>query len=299
MTWGAVSGATGYNVYRNGALLASTTATTFTDSSAPGTTVTNFAAPATIYAYAVTAVSSAGESAKAPATMWAYHNGVYNWGGDFSVTTQNYANTTNLEAGSPANISVTANAGVTQPYTQPYSGGTACPLWACELGAFKFMVFDIMPDPRQTAMYMEVISRLPQGDVFVNARPTISNGKYCAWTPGAWMHCKVPFSDLGVGVGTIVASISGTTMTVTSASGLFAQPTDWVTGPGISTPLAVNAAANASNGAGTYTLSGSATVAPGTTLNIQRTEMYKFALVDQSNVANLVYYLDNVGFTAN
>lgn len=113
------------------------------------------------------------------------------------------------------------------------------------------------------------------------------------------MHCKVPFSDLGVGTGTVVAGISGTTLTATAVSGLFLQPTDWVTGPGIAVPLGVNSVGQTSEGPGTAVLNGSATVAAGATLNTQRTEMYKFALVDQSNVANIVYYLDNIGFTAN
>lgn len=298
LSWGAATNATSYNVYRNGALLSNTTALGFTDANAPATTVPSFASPATIYSYAVTAVSSAGESAQVTPAFWVYHNGVFNWGGDFSVTTQNYTNKTNLLPGSPANISVTANAGVTQPYTQPFSGGTDCPLYACDIGGFSFMQFDIMPDPRQTSMFLNIISRLPQGDVFNHAAVVISAGKYCGtWTPGVWMHCKVPFNVLGVGTGTVVAGISGTTMTVTSANGLFAQATDWVSGPGIAAPLAVNSAVNSSNGAGTYTLNGSATVPAGTTLNTQRTEMYKFALVDQSNVANLVYFLDNIAFT--
>ncbi|WP_030455718.1 chitinase [Herbidospora cretacea] len=53
LSWPAVSGATGYRVYRGGSLISSPTGTTYTDRPAAGT-----------YAYQVSAVNAAGESAK-------------------------------------------------------------------------------------------------------------------------------------------------------------------------------------------------------------------------------------------
>ncbi len=55
LSWTASSGATGYNVYRNGAKVGSATSTSFTDSGL---------ASSTSFTYAVTATNSAGESAK-------------------------------------------------------------------------------------------------------------------------------------------------------------------------------------------------------------------------------------------
>ncbi len=58
LTWGAVTGATGYAVYRDGTKVATTTT--------PTTTVTGLAA-ATAYSFQVTATNSAGESARSTA----------------------------------------------------------------------------------------------------------------------------------------------------------------------------------------------------------------------------------------
>ncbi len=58
LAWTAVSGATSYNVYRNGTKVGSATATSFTDSGL---------AASTAFSYAVTAVNASGESAKSAA----------------------------------------------------------------------------------------------------------------------------------------------------------------------------------------------------------------------------------------
>jgi chitinase/chitodextrinase len=55
LSWSAATGATGYNVYRNGTKVGSATGTTFTDSGL---------AASTTFTYQVTATNSAGESAK-------------------------------------------------------------------------------------------------------------------------------------------------------------------------------------------------------------------------------------------
>jgi hypothetical protein len=48
---------------------------------------------------------------------------------------------------------------------------------------------------------------------------------------------------------------------------------------------------------GTYILNKSATVPAGTTINMQRTNMYKFSVIDETGLQNNVYYMDNIGFT--
>lgn len=61
LAWSAVNGATGYNVYRDDVLLASTTETTFIDLTA---------AENTEYTYSVSAVNSTGESSKTTITVY-------------------------------------------------------------------------------------------------------------------------------------------------------------------------------------------------------------------------------------
>lgn len=61
LAWSAVDGASGYNVYRDGTLLTSTTETTYIDLTA---------AENTEYVYAVSAVGTGGESAKTTLTVY-------------------------------------------------------------------------------------------------------------------------------------------------------------------------------------------------------------------------------------
>jgi hypothetical protein len=77
------------------------------------------------------------------------------------------------------------------------------------------------------------------------------------------------------------------------------QTTAWLTGSGIPADTTINAFGSGSGGTGTYTLNNSASVPAGTTINMQRTNMYKFSLIDESGAGANVYYVDNVGFTVN
>jgi chitinase len=87
LTWGAVTGATGYAVYRDGTKVATTTT--------PSATVTGLAA-ATAYTFRVTATNSAGESARSTAVTATTTGG----------TTQPPATPTGLTAGTPTASSV-------------------------------------------------------------------------------------------------------------------------------------------------------------------------------------------------
>jgi hypothetical protein len=297
-TWTPVSGASKYNIYRNGTLIGSSTTTTYTDNSATNATVSSFAAPATIYKYAITSVDGSGNEGpqNGNLTYWAYHLGKFLWAGDYSSTTQNYADTTGKPVSNTADISV-SYAG-TYGYFQPFSGAPSSPEWAAEIGSFNTMLIDIKPAIGQKALKLNIISRLPQGDVYNNAQVDLSSGNFGAWTPGSWCHFQVPFAALGIGTGTLIGSANGTTLNVTSYQGVYVQATDWISAPGITAaPVAINAAASATNGAGSYTLSAAVNAPANTTFNTQRTNMYKFSLVDSSGIAGLTYYVDNVGFT--
>jgi hypothetical protein len=171
-----------------------------------------------------------------------------------------------------------------------------------EIGWAKYMTLDIKVNEASILNYLKlnIISRLPQGDVFNNASVMISGStSYGALELGKWVTIKVPLSVLGIGKGTCVGGISGDVLTVASVEGLFAQASNWISGGGLPAPIAINSAGNSSNGAGSYVLGGTANIPAGTTFNAQRTNYYKFSLVDQNNSSGIAYFLDNVGFTTN
>jgi hypothetical protein len=184
-------------------------------------------------------------------------------------------------------------------YYQPYSGGAASPEWAADIGAFKYMILDLKPTVANQTWRLNIVSRLPQGDVYNNA-PVELPGRYGpAPVVGQWATYKVPLNpDLAIGTGSCVGSISGTTLTVTEVnSGMSVQPTAWLSGPGIPGGTAINAFGTGSGGVGTYILNKSANVPAGTAINMQRTNMYKFGLLDETHASTNVYYADNIGFT--
>jgi len=289
-----------YNIYRNGIAHATTTATTYTDTSASNATVASFGGPATIYAYSISAVDTSGNEGPlaSDVTFWVYHNGTYFWAGDYSDVKLNYKDTAGAPESGAYDIAVTSFAG---GYAQPYSGGSASPEWAAEIGAFKYMILDLKPGVANQKWRLNIISRLPQGDVYNNAPVELPGNYGPAPVVGQWATYKVPLNpDLAIGTGHFVGSISGTTLTVSAVNtAMSVQTTAWLFGPGISSDTTINSFGSGHGGTGTYILNKSATVPAGTTINMQRTNMYKFSLIDDSNAGSDVYYMDNVGFTAN
>jgi hypothetical protein len=163
------------------------------------------------------------------------------------------------------------------------------------------MILDLKPTVANQKWRLNIISRLPQGDVYNNAPVELPGNYGPAPVVGQWATYKVPLDpDLAIGTGTFVGGISGTTLTVTGVNaGMSVQTTAWLTGSGIPADTTINAFGSGSGGTGTYTLNNSASVPAGTTINMQRTNMYKFSLIDESGAGTNLYYVDNVGFTTN
>ncbi|MGA2033836.1 MAG: hypothetical protein ABSG68_16410 [Thermoguttaceae bacterium] len=301
LSWAAADGAASYKIYRNGSVIASgVKGTTFTDGAATNAINPAWTTAATPYTYTVSAVGSSGtESAQAPLTCWMYHNGVNNIPGDFSSTVQNYKDTMGVPQSGTTDISITSKS--KWGYTQPFSGAPICRDWTLDINAFKYMTLDLKPTLARQSWNLSINSRVPPGDVY-NKAQVILPGKYGpAPVVGKWATYKVPLADLAIGTGSFVGSISGTTLTVTRLiSGVTVQPTMFISGPGIAAGTYVAAFGSGSGGAGTYTVNNSQTVRS-ETIHGQRTNMYKFWLRDNQDpgVANNLYYLDNVGFTAN
>jgi len=298
LSWDSVSGAVEYNVLRavgNGPfqVIGNTKTTTYADTNAPNTTVPNQSGPATIYSYQVAAVGANGQQGAIQANMtaWVYNAGKFYWPGDYSNCKANYQDLSGF-------LSVTGEGA--WAWYQPYSGAPFCPQWSMEGGWAKYFTFDIkVIDPAILNYFrLNIISRLPQGDVYNNASVMLTGeSTYPPLKLNEFVTIKVPLPALGIGTGTCVGGISGSTLTVTSNNGVFDQATDWISGGGLPVPLCVNSAANASNGPGAYALNGSANIPANTTFDTQRTNIYKVAFLDESTSSSLRYYLNNVALT--
>jgi hypothetical protein len=303
-----------YKIYRNGAAYATATSTTYTDTNAtnansplqPGTPQPTLTIANTIYAYAVSAVDTSGNEGpqQANATFWVYHNGIFEWLGDFSYPSGsiniNYADITGAPESGPFDIDVSftmAHSGF-----QPYAGKTTT-AWDMEGGSFGYISMDLKPTMAGQDWEIFIISRLPPGDVFPSSNVLLSSYGP-APVVGKWATYKIPLSALTIGSTHFSGSISGTTLTVSSvSSGVGLDAGGYLTGPGVPAGTYVTAFSQSGGGAGTYTVAGpgisASTSVPSTGMVEQRTGIYKFGLVDRNNVSNNHFYVDNIKFTVN
>jgi hypothetical protein len=316
LSWGAASPGANpvshYKIYRNGAAYATSTTTSYTDAGAanatspvPGNAGPSLATANTVYAYAVSAVDTAGNEGpqQANATFWVYNNGVFNWQGDFSYPAGsiniNYADTSGAPESGPADIGVSYTAAGSG--FQPYAGKMTT-VWDMEGGSFGYISLDLKPTISSDSWRIFIISRLPPGDVYPWSAVQLSSYGP-APVAGNWATYKIPLSALTMGYTHFSGSISGTTLTVTGvSSGVGVDAGGYVTGPGVPAGTYITAFNNARGGAGQYTVAGpginGSTSVANTAMVEQRTGIYKFNLVDESSAAPNHYYMDNVKFTA-
>jgi len=297
-----------YQIYRNGAVCGTSKSTKFTDrhatnanSPAPGGYPTLVTAN-TIYSYTVSAVDTAGNEGpqQTMATFWVYHNGVYNWQGDFSYP----AGTINIDYADKSGAPESGRTDIAVSYTagggfQPYAGNTTTS-WDMEGGAFNYISLDLKPTMASDSWRMIMISRLPPGDVYPWS--TVQLGAYGPVPmAGKWATYKIPLSALTIGYTHFTGSISGTTLTVTEvSSGVGVDAGGYVTGAGVPAGTYITGF-GAHGGAGTYTIAGPGITAsasvPSTDMVEQRTGIYKFNLIDESSASTNHYYVNNIKFT--
>jgi hypothetical protein len=272
------------------------------DPAATNATVASFSAPATDYAYAVTAIDAQGnESAKAYPNVYYYQSGVANQGShDYSYggMVENWQDTTGDPLSGTYDVMLQYGGGF-----QPYSGPPLSPVYDLEIGSFNYFTIDmkVTNASLNTHWWLLSISRLPPGDVYPWMQAQISN--YCTPVAGQWVTCKIPLSASSMGNTNFTGSITGTTLTVTSVqSGVGVDAGGFVTGPGVPAGTYITNFGQTGS-VGTFTVGGpgisSSTLIPSTSLAEQRTSIYKFNLHQDGGGASTTIYVDNFGWTTN
>jgi hypothetical protein len=341
ISWSAASAGTyvidHYRIYRNGVAYDVTPdAATFAYVDAAATNSndvlpndfsgTHFNAPRTIYDYNVAAVDNQGNVGPQAAqfSYFEYKSGVDQWGHTAfnpSTSTINYASTAVAHAGSTSVMQVTATNTTQGEYIQPSSGAPGVPLWSFESGAFAngYMQMDVYPTAAGQQFQIGIISRVTPGDFYNNAGVII--GANAAYGPSpmvqnAWNHYTIPMAGgasgaagLMMGTFAVTGYIAGALLTVTSMNGTTntIQPTDWISGNGMTPDYVLGpgpsdnagSGANGAGGTGTYDMSISQTIGSSgspVTFNVQRTNVYKWAMSYPGGTGT-IWYLDNIAFT--
>ena len=294
-----------YKIYRNGVAYATTTGLTYTDTAATASNDPTYATVATVYSYNVSAVDTAGNEGPLAANVgvYAYRNGQSNWSNNdlsYGTLVENYSSTDGNPQNGTYDISVDFISGGFQPAVAP----AQAPMWDLEIGAFNYAVIDVNPGPtvNGTQIIFGTVSRLPPGDVY-GWHPGLNVYDYGpAPVANTWATYKIPLAALGMGTCELTGSISGNTLTVTAVvSGpSLVDAGGFITGPGI--PAGTYITAYGQNAAiGTFTVAGpgisDSTNVASTTLQFQRTSLYKFGM--QPDIQGMTLYFNNMGFTVN
>lgn len=287
-----------YVVYRNGAAYTTTTSTSYTDRAASNATVPGYTGPATAYRYAVAAVDASGRTSPptTQSTFWVYHAGEFSWAGDYSwAATASYTDTKGLPQAGKYDIAVS----VTSPWGGflPYAGNVV-PQWDLEGSAFNYLQLDLKPTLSGQVWYVAAFDRIVAGDIENNAHVDVAPYGP-APTAGQWASYRIPLAVLGMGSNVLTASVSGTTLTVSALqSNVVLATGGYISGPGIAPGTYIAAYGTGTGGVGTYTLSSSQNIAS-TSLQYQRTNIYKISVQDKTGRPTNTFYVDNILFTAN
>jgi hypothetical protein len=125
-------------------------------------------------------------------TFWVYHQGVFNWGGDYSfAATADYKDT----SGEPEDGAYDIKVSVTSAWGgfQPYAGGTV-PTWDFNDAGYNYLEMDLKPtvdDESYSCLFHKV------GDIAIGNGVTIEDYGPKP-TKGVWSHYKIPLADVGV-----------------------------------------------------------------------------------------------------
>lgn len=310
LTWSAISGATGYNIYRqpfggSQSLYATTSSTTYTDTAATNSNDPNYQAYITTYAYWVSATNAGGESSLVAPAVYLMEHGTANQGQtDLSYGIPPASENWNGTLGGRSCAIFNFNGGGFQPTSDP----TVSPHWDLQIGhGFTRYTVDVylssgsFPDHQMTLGCAARIPLAAGGDAFGwRGDINILDGTW-GTTPAlnTWQTYTFTMDNIGFGQGTFTGSVSGSTLTITSITGPNLVGAGCrITGPGIPANTIIQSH-NQSNSVGTFTLSGpgvpfTATLSANTG-KYQKTSCYKPSFNRPSGGAWTIGF-DNFGF---
>lgn len=284
--------------------------------------------PATGYRYALSVTVGGLESTKNfNLQMWIYGtggksggvvgpNGPAFWSQNLSYGgTNNPTNTTHLQSGSSFNWAITGN-GFQPRSSDPFLVDPTRTLDFAETSMFNFMNIDIYWFNTGDTVQINAISRVSTGDNFNSAQFLLGDPSTTDLGPasigGQWMTYKIPFlgnqgHSCQLGYGSIVASVSGTTLTVTAVNspGLNMEGSNYLTGPGLTvgqlngpalTPWVTTTPNGAPGGPGTYGLGTNQGTIGSETIYMQRTDFYKTGVLP-GNGQTTQFLIDNWGLS--
>jgi hypothetical protein len=304
-----------YRIYRNGVPYDSATGTTYTDHAATSCEVASLDQPATVYDYGVAAVDAAGHEGPQAAqyAVYGYRGaaGGSTWGNSdysYGLSSLDWADTSGAPVGGGTDIKA-----VFPPNNgggfQPYSNAPQVPIYDLDIGAFRYLTFDIKADHGANNFYVAVYSRLPFGDVYTWTDLRIPT--YATLADDMWTTVKIPLSDLHMEPSQFTASIGAPYGTFNNQPYATLHVTSLDSGPGIDnggfvlgTGLSggVYIVGNGQNGSvGTFnvegpSITGSTTVAS-RGMSYQRTNMYKINIGLNDGQPGGNVYFNNIAFT--
>jgi hypothetical protein len=315
------------------------TGTTYTDSTATNIVTPNYNPypyrQATVYRYAVSSLSGATESALS-FDMSAI---IYRGGSPDAWTLASNSffgscsiNTIDTAGGSlygTYDVAVTTSAlgGYWLPFSgYPFlfdSGGTGTSIHWMEVGAFNYLNMALKPTIANQTWFFGLVSRVDIGDNF-NSGSVILGGADATFGPqaqvGVWANYKIPFlnpsptdfsngKSLQLGFGQCTGSLNSSNQLIVTAnlSGTNVQGSAYLSGgtivqgvDGTTEGTYVLSSNGTSGNAGTYNYNTDfAQTVASRIIQMQRTNMYKFTLQDNTSSTSNIFYFDNCYFSVN
>jgi hypothetical protein len=301
------------------ATLGTTTALSYTDTTATNSNIPALTSPAEQYAYRVAAVDTQGNVGpyQSQVTVYFHYQGLTNIGQGASTTadatysygiTQIFNDTTgNPPVGTYDVLLEFPGGSLGGGGMQPYATSPLAPTYELELGAFTaaggYFIIDMMVANADIPIGLSHISRLPPGDVYpASTIDNLLSGAYGTFVANQWCTYKAPLSELTMGFTNFTGSISGTTLTCSSTqSGPGVDAGSYITGPGIPEGTYV-LSYETSYGNGKFGLGNQLnsitdlSIPAGTQMVCQRTGMYKFDLKVGEGYAAFNLFVNNYGW---
>jgi hypothetical protein len=156
--------------------------------------LSNPSAGATISSPGSATVTISGSASTSGSTFWVYHDGAFNWGGDYSSgAVPNYSSTAGNPESGPYDIAVTLTE--TWGLWQPYAGGTV-PTWDFNASGYNYITMDLKPTVANQVWQVYFMQVHDVSIIGANGQRTMINLADYGPAPvvGQWATYKIPLS---------------------------------------------------------------------------------------------------------